>query len=167
MYFFLSDCGRVLDCAHDDECSFKLTSAEARRSADDVAALAHARRVGKRNSKNKTRREYRRRHRYARPSVRPSVRFVYYFAGQDKRHIWTLRDATDRLTRTLSSTTRSCRNVGFLLPVGFSGHQGGRWAAAAPVDRDEGATTKTIYFSILLNSEFNRYDYMSMYWQLY
>jgi len=118
MYVFLSDCGRVLDCAHDDECSFKLTSAEARRSADDVAALAHARRVGKRNSKNKTRREYRRR-RHARPSVRPSVRFVYYFAGQDKRHIWTLRDATDRLTRTLSSTTRRCRNVGFLLPVVF------------------------------------------------
>lgn len=43
-----AECGRVLDCAHDDECSFKLTSAEARRSVDDVSHGACAARRGER-----------------------------------------------------------------------------------------------------------------------
>lgn len=48
IYFLFSDCRRVLDCAHDDECSFKLTSAEARRSADDGIARRMRGRDGKR-----------------------------------------------------------------------------------------------------------------------
>jgi len=166
MYFFLSDCGRVLDCAHDDECSFKLTSAEARRSADDVAAMAHARRDGKRNSKNKTRREYRRRHRYARPSVR---RFGLCIISQGKTNaifglsvtrpaawpaLWAARLGAVGIR--ISSTSRLFRPSGWAMGSRSSGGVTGR---------GEGATTKTIHFSILSNSEFNRYD--SMYWQLY
>lgn len=60
VYFFHSDCGRVLDCAHDDECSFKLTSVEARRSVfDDTQCACAEQWKEQQKKKNISRREYR------------------------------------------------------------------------------------------------------------
>lgn len=97
--FLLSDYGHVLEYAHDDECSFKLTSAEARRSAVDSIA-PRMRGASERETKKKPRREYRHRpparhrcHATLRRYARGSVSFLYYhFAGQYKHHIWTLHD---------------------------------------------------------------------------
>lgn len=93
----LSDCRRVLDCAHDDECSFKLTSAEARRSADDESHGACANATER---EKKPRQEYRRHRRRSSAQscthttllVRTSSSVYYCFAGQYKHHIRTLCD---------------------------------------------------------------------------
>lgn len=70
----LTDGGHVLDYAHDDECSFKLTSAEARRSADDSIARRMrdaSERETQEKKKKKPRREY---HHHRAAATRPPAR---------------------------------------------------------------------------------------------